>query len=139
MEASGSAHHWAGQFVEPFVKSNKNEAAEAVCEAAQRPSLRFVAIKTVEQQDIRAIHRMRSAVVDRRSTQINQIRGLLLEYGIEIAQGRPTVQRRLPEILEGGDNGLRARFRATLRGLSEGWHHLNERVAHYGAQIEAIA
>jgi transposase len=115
MEACGSAHHWARQFrsyghevrliapqfVKPFVKSNKNDAAdaEAICEAAQRPSMRFVAIKTLEQQDIQAIHRMRSLVVDRRTAQINQIRGLLLEYGIKIAQGRPAVQRRLPEIL----------------------------------------
>ncbi len=155
MEACGSAHHWARQFrtyghevrliapqfVKPFVKSNKNDAAdaEAICEAAQRPSMRFVAIKTVEQQDIQAIHRMRSLVVDRRTAQVNQIRGLLLEYGIEIAQGRPTVQRRLPEILEDADNGLSARFRAELHGLAEELRHLNERVAHYDTQIDAIA
>jgi len=98
MEACGSAHHWARlfrtfghevrliapQFVKPYVKSNKNDAAdaEAICEAAQRPGMRFVAVKTVEQQDIQAIHRMRSLAVERRTAQINQIRGLLLEYGI---------------------------------------------------------
>jgi transposase len=155
MEACGSAHHWARQFrsyghevrliapqfVKPFVKSNKNGAAdaEAICEAAQRPNMRFVAVKTVEQQDVQAIHRMRSLVVDRRTAQINQIRGLLLEYGIEVAQGRPVLQRRLPEILEEADNGLSARFRAELQGLAEELHHLNERVAHYDAQIDAIA
>ena len=125
MEACGSAHHWARtfrtyghdvrliapQFVKPFVKSNKNDAAdaEAICEAAQRPTMRFVAVKTVEQQDIQAMHRMRSLVVERRTAQINQIRGLLLEYGIEIAQGRAAAMRRLPEILEDADNGLSGR------------------------------
>lgn len=155
MEACGSAHYWARkfrgyghevrliapQFVKPFVKSNKNDAAdaEAICEAAQRPSMRFVAVKTVEQQDIQAIHRMRSLAVERRTAQINQIRGLLLEYGIEIAQGRPAIQRRLPEILEDADNGLSERFRVELHGLAEELRHLNERVAHYDAQIKAIA
>ena len=155
MEACGSAHHWARlfrtfghevrliapQFVKPYVKSNKNDAAdaEAICEAAQRPSMRFVAVKTVEQQDIQAIHRMRSLAVQQRTAQINQIRGLLLEYGIEVAQGRAALQRRLPEILEDADNGLSARFRAELCGLAEELRHLNERVAHYDEQLEQIA
>ena len=155
MEACGSAHHWARlfrtfghevrliapQFVKPYVKSNKNDAAdaEAICEAAQRPSMRFVAVKTVEQQDIQGIHRMRSLAVQQRTAQINQIRGLLLEYGIEVAQGRAALQRRLPEILEDADNGLSARFRAELHGLAEELRHLNERVAHYDEQLEQIA
>ena len=101
--------------------------------------MRFVAVKTIEQQDIQAVHRMRSLAVDRRTAQINQIRGLLLEYGIEVAQGRPAMQRRLPEILEDADNGLSERFRAELHGLAEELRHLNERVAHYDAQIDAIA
>ena len=107
MEACGSAHYWARQFrshghevrliapqlVKPFVKSNQNDAldAEAIGEAAQRPTLRFVAVKCIEQQDIQAIHRMRSFVVERRTAQVNQIRGLLLEYGIEIPSGRAAV------------------------------------------------
>ena len=155
MEACGSAHHWARlfrtfghevrliapQFVKPYVKSNKNDAAdaEAICEAAQRPSMRFVAVKTVEQQDIQAIHRMRSLAVQQRTAQINQIRGLLLEYGIEVAQGRAALQRRLPEILEDADNGLSERFRAELHGLAEELRQLNERVTHYDEQIEQIA
>lgn len=155
MEAGGSAHHWARtfrayghevrliapQFVKPFVKSNKNDAAdaEAICEAAQRPTMRFVAVKTVEQQDIQAIHRMRRLVVERRTAQINQIRGLLLEYGIEIAQGRAAAMRRLPEILEDADNGLSARLRAELNELVEERRHLDTRVAHDDEQIEEIA
>ncbi|MBK5964595.1 IS110 family transposase [Thiocystis minor] len=155
MEACGSAHHWARrfrtfgheirliapQFVKPFVKSNKNDAAdaEAICEAAQRPNMRLVAVKTVEQQDVQAIHRMRSLVVERRTAQVNQVRGLLLEYGIEIPQGRAALMRHLPEILEDGENGLSARFRAELNELAEELRHLDTRVAHYDEQIQAIA
>jgi transposase len=155
MEACGSAHYWARtfrsyghevrliapQFVKPYVKANKNDAvdAEAICEAAQRPGMRFVPVKTVEQQDIQAIHRMRSLVVDRRTAQVNQIRGLLLEYGIEVAQGRAVLTRRLPEVLEYADHGLSGRFRAELAELAEELRHLDARVAHYDAQIEAIA
>jgi hypothetical protein len=113
--------------------------AEAICEALQRPGRRFVAIKSVEQQDIQALHRRRSLAVERRTGQVSQIRGLLLEYGIEIAQGRANVQRRLPEIWEDAGNGLSGRFRAELPGLYEALQHLNGRVAHDDAQIEQIA
>jgi transposase len=155
MEACGSAHHWARlfrtfghavrliapQFVKPFVKTNKNDArdAEAIAEAAQRPGMRFVAVKTVEQQDVLAIHRMRSLTVERRTAQINQIRGLLLEYGLAIPQGRAAGARRLPEILEDAENGLSERFRAELNALAEELRHLDERVAHDDLQIHEIA
>lgn len=155
MEACGSAHFWARrfrdqghevrliapQFVKPFVKSDKNDAvdAEAICAAAQRPHIRFVAIQSVEQQDIQATHRMRGLVVERRTAQVNQIRGLLLEYGIEIPQGRAAVSQRLPELLEDADNGLSECFRAERRGLADELRHLDERVAHDDAQIETIA
>jgi transposase len=68
--------------------------------------MRFVAVKSIEQQDIQAIHRMRSLVVERRTAQVNQIRGLLLEYGLEIPQGRATVGRCLAEMLEDADHGV---------------------------------
>ena len=93
MEACGGAHYWARelqklghtvklmapQFVKPYVKSNKNDAndAEAICEAVARPNMRFVAIKTIAQQDIQAIHRIRSEQVKQRTAKVNQIRGLL--------------------------------------------------------------
>jgi transposase len=98
MEACSGAHHWARllqakgytvkliapQFVKPYVKSNKNDAndAEAICEAMSRPSMRFVAVKTVEQQDIQAVHRVRSSLMDQRKAKANQIRGLTSEYGL---------------------------------------------------------
>ncbi|HET7797899.1 MAG TPA: IS110 family transposase, partial [Nevskia sp.] len=103
MEACGSAHYWgrklqalghtvklmAPQFVKPYVKSNKNDAAdaEAICEAVGRPSMRFVPIKNVEQQAVLAQHRVRQAFVKARTAQANQIRGLLGEFGLIVPQG----------------------------------------------------
>jgi len=104
MEACGSAHHWArvlarlghdvrliaAQFVRPFVKSNKNDAADAaaIWEAAQRPGMRFVAVKTEDQQAMLAMHRIRQQLVRIRVMQVNQLRGLLYEFGIVLPQGR---------------------------------------------------
>jgi transposase len=104
MEACGSAHHWArqlarlghdvrliaAQFVRPFVKSNKNDAADAaaIWEAAQRPGMRFVAVKTEHQQAMLALHRMRQQLVRFRVMQVNQMRGLLYEFGVILPQGR---------------------------------------------------
>jgi transposase len=101
--------------------------------------MRFVAIESVEQQEIQAIHRMRGLVVERRTAQVSPIRGLLLEYGIEMPHGRAAVGRCLAEILEDADNGLSERFRAELRELAEELRHLDARVDHYDEPIEAIA
>lgn len=155
MEACGSSHYWARlfrsyghevkliapQFVKPFVKSNKNDAAdaEAICEAVQRPNMRFVAIKEPHQQDIQSIHRMRSLAVARRTAQVNQIRGLLLEYGIEIPVGRKKVLERLPGILEDGSNGLSDFFRKELFLLSQELQHLDHRVESYDRKIKQLA
>lgn len=155
MEACAGAHYWARQlhsyghevrliapqFVKPYVKSNKNDAAdaEAICEAAQRPNMRFVAVKEIGQQDIQAIHRMRRLGVGQRTAQINQIRGLLLEYGIAIPAGRVKLLKRLPEILEDAENGLTDLFREELFGLYEELRHLDERIAHYDEKIKQIA
>ena len=103
MEACGSAHYWARklqamghvvkliapQFVKPYVKTNKNDAAdaEAICEAVTRPNMRFVPIKTDEQQAILSVHRVRQSFVRARTAQANQIRGLLAEFGLVIPQG----------------------------------------------------
>jgi transposase len=102
MEACSSAHYWARQFkevgidvklisphyVKPFVKTNKNDRndAEAIVEAACRPSMNFVPVKSVEQQDIQAVHRMRELLMHQRTALINQARGLLAERGITIAR-----------------------------------------------------
>ena len=98
----------APQIVKPYVKSNKNDAvdAEAICEAVQRPNMRFVPEKSIKQQDMQSIHRIRSQLVARRTAQGNQIRGLLLEYGIIIPKGISYVRKEIPLILEAANNGL---------------------------------
>ena len=155
MEACASAHHWARQlqangydvrlvapqFVKPFVKSNKNDRndAEAICEAITRPHMRFVPVKTVEQQDIQAIHRVRCTVMSQRNAKANQIRGLVAEYGIVAPQQMLSLRRAVPEWLEDAENGLSTCFRALLHDVWMDLHHLQERLAELDRQIEQIA
>lgn len=98
----------APQYVKPYVKGNKNDYndAEAIAEAAQRPNMRFVPIKSVEQQDIQNFHRQRELIKKERTALVNQVRGLLAEYGLVINKGVAAVRKGLPAILENGDNGL---------------------------------
>jgi transposase len=139
MEACASAHYWARkltgfghtvklmapQYVKPYVKTNKNDArdAEAICEAVERPNMRFVAVKTAEQQAVLALHRARQGLVKARTAQANQLRGLLAEFGIVIAKGMAQLAKRVPEILEDGENGLPGEARQLFAGL---WEHLQE-------------
>jgi len=155
MEASSSAHHWARQlqaqgfeveliapqFVKPLVKSNKNDAndAEAVCEANSRPSMRFVAVKSVEQQDIQAVHRIRSELVVQRTAKANQIRGLAGEYGLTTPQELRQLRKGIPGWLEDPDNGLSERCRRLLNGQWEDLRGLDKRVAELDPEIAAIA
>lgn len=152
MEACGSAHYWARkiaelghtvklmapQFVKPYVKTNKNDAAdaEAICEAVRRPNMRFVPAKSVEQQGVLALHRARQGFVKARTAQANQIRGLLSEFGIVIAQGITQIAKRLPEILENGENGLPGRFRRLLERLSEQLRVLDRQVGELEREIQ---
>ena len=155
MESCGGAHHWARQlqqrgftvklvapqFVKPYVKSNKNDAndAEAVCEAMSRPSMRFVAVKSVEQQDIQAVHRVRSELIGQRTAKGNQIRGLVAEYGLVAPKDLSQLRCALPGWLEDGENGLTDRFRRLLTGLWGDLTGLDERIAELDGEIEAIA
>jgi len=155
MEACGGAHDWARkfkamghdvrlmspQFVKPYVKSNKNDMAdaEAICEAVGRPNMRFVPIKSVEQQDIQSLHRAREQAVKNRTAQSNQIRGMLMEYGIVVGKGVATLRKTLPDILEDADNGLAPLFREVLCGLSDELHRLAERIAAYDGQIKHLS
>lgn len=115
MEACGSANYWARelqslghevkliapQFVKPFVKTNKNDAADAegIMEAGQRPTMRFVPIKSISQQDIGMMHRVRERLIKARTALSNEIRGLLAEYGVTIPKGISHVRKGLTEIL----------------------------------------
>jgi transposase len=122
MEACSSAHHWARklqgfghtvrliapQFVRPYVKSNKTDAADAaaICEAVGRPDMRFVPIKSIESQALLVMHRARQGFIRSRVAQANQIRGFLAEFGIIIPQGAYHIEPRVAEILEDAENGL---------------------------------
>jgi transposase len=155
MEACTGAHHWARQlqqkgftvrllapqFVKPSVKSNKNDAtdAEAVCEAMSRPAMRFVAVKTLEQQDIQAVHRVRSALIVQRSAKANQIRGLVAEYGLVAPRELTQLRRAVPLWLESAENGLSNRFRRLLAGLWQDLRVLDDRVCELDREITSIA
>ena len=113
MEACGSSHHWArelqkrgykvklmtAQFVKPYVKSNKNDRvdAEAICESMSRPNMRFVTVKSVAQQDVQALHRVREECVGQRTAKANQIRGLVGEYGLIAPLGISKLRQALPQ------------------------------------------
>jgi transposase len=130
----------APQFVKPYVKSNKNDAvdAEAICEAVQRPSMRFVPEKSIEQQDMQSLHRIRSQIVARRTAQANQVRGLLQEYGIIIPKGISYIRRQIPLILEAADNGLSNLFRELLNDLYLEFVHLDERIDALEGTLKAL-
>ncbi len=155
MEACASSHHWgrelnkrgypvkliAAQFVKPFVKSNKNDRAdaEAICEAAGRPSMRFVSVKTCRQQDTQAMHRIRSELIKHRTAVANHIRGLVGEYGIVAPQGINQLRRAIPCWLEAADNGLSEGFRAQLAELREDLQYLDERIKRQDARVSEQA
>jgi len=144
MEACACAHHWgrelqkqgfrvkliAAQFVKPYVKSNKNDRAdaEAICEAMSRPGMRFVAVKSVVQQDTQAAHRIREELVNHRTAKANQIRGLVGEYGIVAAVGIHQLRRAIPDWLEDAENGLTGAFRVLLSDLEDDLRQLDDRI-----------
>ena len=152
MEACGSSHHWARklgefghtvklmapQFVKPYVKTNKNDMAdaEAICEAVSRPNMRFVPIKNVEQQAILSVHRARQGFVKARTAQANQIRGLLSEFGIVIPQGIGSIAKRMPDILEDGENSLPGAMRKLLERLNDHLKELDRQVEELELQIK---
>ncbi len=152
MEACAGAHHWARtlesfghqvklmapQFVKPYVKTNKNDAAdaEAICEAVTRPSMRFVPTKNIEQQAVLALHRARQGFVKARTAQANQIRGLLAEYGIVLPQGISHISKRVPTVVEDGESELPGVFRQLLQRLVEHLKELDRQVLELEAQIQ---
>ena len=152
MEACGSAHYWARklselghtvrlmapQFVKAYVKTNKSDRndAEAICEAVARPNMRFVPVKTAEQQAVLGLHRSRQGFVKARTAQANQIRGLLAEFGIVIPQGIGHIAKRLPEILEDGENALPGMMRQLIERLGENLKDMDKQVGELERQIK---
>jgi transposase len=152
MEACGGAHHWARklqalghtvklmapQFVKPYVKTNKNDAAdaEAICEAVARPNMRFVPLKNVEQQAVLALHRVRQSFVGARTAQANQIRGLLAEFGLVVPQGLAHVRGRVRELIEDASNELPGSFRLLVERLLDHLKELDRQVGELEVQIK---
>ena len=154
LEACGGSHYWAReltklghtvllispQFVKPFVKGNKNDYndAEAICEAVCRPTMRFVGIKTQAQQDILMLHRVRENRVKQRTGLVNQIRGLLGEYGIVFTVGIDNLRKGLCLLLGAEDKRLSAVAREQFHALYEELLHLNDRVAQSDRALKAV-
>lgn len=126
--------------MKPYVKGNKNDSrdAEAICEAVSRPHMWFVPLKTVESQDIQAIHRLRSRLVKERTALVHQIRSLLAERGIAIAQEIIRLRKQLPVIVEDGENELTPLSREVIRELSEELEVLDKRVTRADALVQGV-
>jgi transposase len=156
MEASSSAHHWArklvamgldariisAQLVEPYRlegTSGKNDAndAAAICEAASRPRMRFIPVKSIEQQSMLCVHRLREGLKEDRTACINRIRGLLAEFGLVFAQGSRELQLVLSDVLEDAANELGALARLTLQRAQAQWRELDEHIAWCDERIAA--
>src|SRR5688572_14819519 len=154
MEACGSAHYWARrfreyghdvrliapQFVKAYVKSPKNDTrdAEAICEAVTRPTMRFVPIKRVEQQDLQALHRIRERLIKARTALVNEIRGLLSEYGIVLPQSITRFRALIVEKLEHDQTQLTALSTEVFWHLYEEFLALEKRLASYDKKLAAI-
>ena len=154
MESCGGANYWARvfqrsghtvklispQFVKPFVKTNKNDANDAVAivEAASRPSMNFVPIKQVEQQDIQSIHRIRTRVVKNRTALINEIRGLCQEYGIVVTSGAARVKSSMCTIIADSANELTPAFRESMQDLYEELVWTEGRLKNLDAKIRQL-
>lgn len=155
MEACGGAHYWARcfetmghevklmspQYVKPYVKTNKNDSADAqACsEAVTRPSMRFVSIKTVNQQEIQSVHRVRSHFVGQRTALMNQIRGLLAEYGVVTGQGKAALVKKLREVTHEEGRVLTVTSQRLMGELSRELTHLDEQVAFYTKHLKKLS
>lgn len=129
------------QFVKPFLKSNKNDFldAEAIAEAVARQNMRFVPIKTDDQLDLQALHRVRDRLVHRRTALINQIRGFLLERGIVFPAGAANLRNRMAAILEDAEQNLTPRMRKVVAHLWQEWKDLNAEIESVSDEIDTIA
>lgn len=129
------------QYVRPFVKSHKNDFidAEAIAEAVQRPTMRFVPLKSPEQLDLQAFHRVRERLVTRRTAIINQIRAFLLERGVVLRQGRAHLARVLPDVLNEPTPSISERLRLLIEDLRAEWRMLDAAISKTTQEIERLA
>src|SRR2546427_8346973 len=155
MEACVGAHHLSrtlkalghdarlmpAKYVRPYSKGQKNDYrdAEAIAEAVQRPTMRFVATKTAEQLDLQALHRVRERLVGQRTGIINQIRAFLLERGVAVRKGLGFLRKELPDLLAKRTDVLSPRMLHLIEGLADDWHRLDERIEGLSIEIAALA
>lgn len=155
MEACGGSHYWAREFknmghdvklvapqyVTPFVRGNKTDRrdAQAIADCISRPEMKLVAVKTIHQQEIAALHRVRSRLVASRTALMNEMRGLLHEFGIVIPTGRLHLESALQEHAADADNNFGADFRALLLDSYSELQELNERICSLEEKISALA
>jgi transposase len=127
----------SAEYVRPYVKAQKNDErdAEAIAEAATRPTMRFVEIKSEAQLEVQSLHRVCGRLVAERTAVINQLRALLLERGITVPQGRRKVERLLPEILADEHNGLGPRLRQLISDMREEWRGIDQRIAEFDHEL----
>ncbi len=129
------------KYVRPYSRGQKNELndAEAIAEAVQRPTMKFVATKTADQLDLQALHRVRERLVSQRTGIINQIRAFLLERGIAVRQGQRFLRVELPRILAAPPEALSPRMVHLIEGLASDWRRLDERIEALSSEIEELA
>src|SRR3954468_9185430 len=155
MEACVGAHHLSrklhgfghdarlmpAKYVRPYSKGQKNDFrdAEAIAEAVQRPTMKFVATKTADQLDLQALHRVRERLVGQRTGVINQIRAFLLERGIAVRQGIRFLRAELPRLLATPPDVLSPRMVRVIEGLASDWHRLDERIEVLSSEMEELA
>jgi hypothetical protein len=155
MEACVGAHHLSrklktlghdarlmpAKYVRPYSKGQKNDFrdAEAIAEAVQRPTMKFVATKTADQLDLQALHRVRERLVSQRTGIINQTRAFLLERGIPVRQGQRVLRAELPVILATPPDVLSPRMVQVIEGLAGDWRRLDERIEYLSLEIETLA
>lgn len=155
VEACAGAHHIGrrlgafghdvrlipGQYVKPFRKGQKNDYrdAEAIAEAVQRPTMRFVPIKSADQLDLQALHRVRSRLVGHRTAVINQLRGFLLECGVIVPQGPARLRQMLPSVLAERTDVLSPRMIRLVEELAQDWRRLDDRVDAVSGEIQTLA
>jgi len=155
MEACVGAHHLSrklqlcghdarlmpAKYVRPYSKGQKNDFrdAEAIAEAVQRPTMKFVAIKTADQLDLQALHRVRGRLVSQRTGIVNQIRAFLLERGVAVRQGLRFLRTELPIILATRSDVLSPRMMRMIEALAGDWRRLDERIEGLSNEIEAVA
>ena len=155
MEACVGSHHLSrrlialghdarlmpAKYVKPFLKGHKNDYrdAEANAEAVQRPTMRFVATKTVEQLNLQALHRARAWLVRERTATVNEVRAFLLERGIAVAKGIQRLRKALPEILARHAGLLLPRMIRIIEALAADWRRLDDRIEEISNEIEDLA